>query len=117
MSHHGFESCEFLNAGLGFDDCSARVTEIPDSDFDATHSVKLENQGTEHAPWNYYSFGISENNYHVVASVEAQTNGSDRCKHTLQGFRSRFYYFQVHLNLITENHSSGSPFLLLPAYH
>ena len=67
-------------AGLGFDECAAKVSDIQDNQFAQTHSFVAEHELVGVKAWNFYAFNISQQDYQVVVNVAGETDNDDQCK-------------------------------------
>lgn len=64
-------------AGIGFEDCSARLTPIPDQQFQATHTFMAQHEPPEPAAWSFYSFNVSRDDYQIVINAAGESNKDD----------------------------------------
>lgn len=55
-----------LHAGVGFEDCSAKITSIEESDF-TNNSFTAWHNYVPGGQWDYYAFNVSSSDFHVVA--------------------------------------------------
>ena len=67
-----------LHAGLGFAECSARVTTVADDDLSVEKAYLREHEQVQTRGWVYYAFNVTDQDYQVVVNV-AEEEGS-QCK-------------------------------------
>ena len=66
-------------AGLGFEDCSAKVVNITDGQFAASHTFAAEHEEIAAKAWNFYAFNVSQEDYQVVINVAGESDSADEC--------------------------------------
>lgn len=67
-----------LHAGLGFAECTARVTPIADDELTVDKAYVKEREQVQTGGWVYYAFNMTDEDYQVVVNV-AEEEGS-QCK-------------------------------------
>lgn len=60
------------SADLGFEDCSASVVQIPDSDLSTIKSYVQEHQVVPAKAWAFYAFNVTEQDYQIVVNLAAE---------------------------------------------
>lgn len=73
---HGLK--QGLHAGLGFAECTARVTTIADDELTVNKPYLKEHEQVQTQGWVYYVFNVTDEDYQVVVNV-AEEEGS-QCK-------------------------------------
>ena len=79
MAHahaHGLD--QGLHAGLGFAECTARITTIADDELTVDKAYLKEHEQVQTRGWVYYAFNMTDEDYQVVVNV-AEEEGS-QCK-------------------------------------
>ena len=66
-------------AGLGFEDCSAKVVNVTDGQFAASHTFAAEHEEIAAKAWNFYAFNVSQEDYQVVINVAGESDSPDEC--------------------------------------
>lgn len=69
-----------LSAGLGFEDCSAKVVPVSDSSFEGDHTFVREHEEIAAKAWTFYRFNVSDSDYQIIANVAGESNQDDHCK-------------------------------------
>lgn len=69
-------AASYYGAGLGFEDCSARVDHLRLEDFADNSTFVGEHQWIAADAWRYYSFKLHERDYQVVVNVAGEGNSS-----------------------------------------
>ena len=67
-----------LYAGLGFEDCSARVTALSSEDLTSTKPYVKEHEEIQTRGGQYYSFDVSDRDYQVVVNIAEEE--SSKCE-------------------------------------
>lgn len=67
-----------LHAGLGFAECTARVTPLADDELTVDKPYLKEREQVQTRGWVYYAFNVTDEDYQVVVNV-AEEEGSE-CK-------------------------------------
>ena len=67
-----------MHAGLGFRECTARVTPIADDELTVDKAYVKEREQVQTRGWVYYAFNVTDEDYQVVVNV-AEEEGS-QCK-------------------------------------
>ena len=67
------------NTDLGFEDCSAKVTDVTDSQF-SSGSFFVEHEEIAAKAWNFYAFNVSGEDYQVVVNVAGELESGDACE-------------------------------------
>lgn len=67
-----------MHAGLGFAECTARVTPIADDELTVVTAYVKEREQVQTRGWVYYAFNVTDEDYQVVVNV-AEEEGS-QCK-------------------------------------
>ncbi|KAK9824143.1 hypothetical protein WJX72_008089 [[Myrmecia] bisecta] len=58
--------------GLGFEDCSAKVTNISSSELTQTAPYVKEHEEVAPAAWSFYKFDVADDDYQVVVNVAGE---------------------------------------------
>lgn len=78
-----------MQLGVGFEDCSARVTMTKESEFRNSSYTAWH----IHLPggyWDYYAFNVSSTDYHIVARAILEA-GSEGWQHKLYSLNSEMH--------------------------
>jgi hypothetical protein len=65
-------------AVLGFDDCSAKVTAIPDANLTIKKPFVVEHEELEVKGWSFYAFNVTADDYQVVVNLVGERD--DNCE-------------------------------------
>lgn len=68
-----------VTAGLGFEDCSARVEFLQDTALNNHKPFVQEHQQVASRGWAYYAFNVTDDDYQVVVNVAEEEYS--KCKH------------------------------------
>ena len=69
-----------LAAGLGFEDCSAKVTAVQDSAFAASGYYVSEHAELGPKASDFYKFNVSDEDYQIVVNIAGEKNGDSACE-------------------------------------
>lgn len=74
--------------GLGFEQCSAKVTPIADAQLTTAKPYVKEHELVQTQGWNYYEFNVTEEDYQIVVNVAAEEDA---------GCGKNGSYFETHI--------------------
>lgn len=69
-----------LAAGLGFEDCSARMIPVKEDSFAASGSFVSEHVKIAPKSWDFYSFNVTDDDYQIVANIAGENDGEVSCE-------------------------------------
>ena len=58
-----------MHTGLGFEECSARVTPIADDELTTAKPFVKEHEMVETRGWSFYEFNVTDQDFQVVVNV------------------------------------------------
>ena len=61
-----------LFAGLGFEDCSAKITQVSDSELTQQNPYLKEHETVPAKGWAFYTFNVTQEDYQVVVNVAGE---------------------------------------------
>lgn len=65
-------------AVLGFEDCSAKVTDVSDQELNANTTYVKEHEKLGVKGWSFYGFNVSVDDYQVVVNLSGEKD--DTCE-------------------------------------
>lgn len=64
--------------GLGFEDCSAQVTILEDTDLTNKKPYVKEHEQIKSRGWSYYAFNVTDDDYQIVVNVAEEEDSTCR---------------------------------------
>ncbi len=61
-----------MHAGLGFEDCTARVTNVSDFDLLLGKAYAAQHQEVAPSAWNFYAFNVTDEDYQIVVNLAGE---------------------------------------------
>ncbi len=81
---YGVNERRVYPAGLGFEECSATVTPIGDTELTIAKPFVKEHEVVETRGWSFYEFNVTDQDFQVVVNVaEEEDSACEMAGHSL----------------------------------